>query len=62
MQVLACQPSRVGTSHNLVNPFLARETYQTFFQSRFAQIAIERHQIELIVYDPIMEEIVQWIN
>jgi XisH protein len=39
-----------------------RETYRTFFQSRFAQIAIERHQIELIVYDPIMEEIVQWIN
>ncbi len=39
-----------------------RETYRTFFQSRFAQIAIKRHQIELIVYDPIMEEIVQWIN
>jgi len=39
-----------------------RETYQTFFQSRFAQLAIDRYQIKLIVYDPIMEEIVQWIN
>jgi hypothetical protein len=39
-----------------------RETYQTFFQSRFAQMAIDRHQIKLIVYDPIIEEIVQWIN
>jgi hypothetical protein len=39
-----------------------RETYQTFFQSRLAQMAINRHQIKLIVYDHIMEEIVQWIN
>jgi hypothetical protein len=38
------------------------ETYQTFFQSRFAQVAIERHQLKLIVYDPTIEEIVQWIN
>jgi hypothetical protein len=39
-----------------------RETYQTFFQSRFAQMAIQRHQIKLIVYDPVIEEIVKWIN
>jgi len=39
-----------------------RETYQTFFQSRFAQVAINRHQLKLIVYDPIIEEVVQWIN
>jgi hypothetical protein len=38
------------------------ETYQTFFQSRFAQVAIERHQLKLIVYNPFKEEIVQWIN
>jgi hypothetical protein len=38
------------------------ETYQTFFQSRFAQVAIKRHQLKLIVYDPTIEEIVQWIN
>jgi hypothetical protein len=38
------------------------ETYQTFFQSRFAQMAINRYQIKLIVYDPLLEEIVQWIN
>lgn len=38
------------------------ETYETFFQSRFAQVAIERHQLKLIVYDPIIEEIVIWIN
>jgi len=38
------------------------ETYNTFFQSRFAQTAIERHQLDLIVYNPILEEIVQWIS
>jgi hypothetical protein len=38
------------------------DTYDTFFQSRFAQVAIERHQLKLIVYNPIAEEIVQWIN
>lgn len=38
------------------------ETYQTFFQSRFARLAHERHQLKLIVYDPTTEEISQWIN
>jgi hypothetical protein len=37
------------------------ETYETFFQSRFAQTAIERHDLRLIIYNPISEEIVQWI-
>ena len=38
------------------------ETYKTFFQSRFAQVVIERHQLKLIVYEPVIEEIVQWIS
>ncbi|WP_017298305.1 XisH family protein [Nodosilinea nodulosa] len=38
------------------------EIYDTFFQSRFAQTAIERHQLRIIVYNPVLEEIVQWIN
>lgn len=38
------------------------ETYETFFQSRFAQVAMERHQLKLVVYNPITEEIVIWIN
>lgn len=36
------------------------ETYETFFQSQFAQAAIDRHHLKLIVYDPIAEEVVQW--
>jgi hypothetical protein len=38
------------------------ETYQTFFQSRFARAARTRHQLKLIVYEPMSEEIVQWIS
>lgn len=38
------------------------EAYDTFFQSRFAQVAVERHQLKLIVYEPVTEEIVQWIS
>jgi hypothetical protein len=38
------------------------ETYRTFFQSRLAQVAIERHQLKLLVYEPITEEIIQWIS
>jgi hypothetical protein len=38
------------------------ETYETFFQSRFAQATIARHQLKLIVYAPIAEEIVTWIK
>jgi hypothetical protein len=38
------------------------ETYDTFFQSQFAQTVKERYQLKLIVYEPLTEEIVQWIN
>jgi hypothetical protein len=38
------------------------ETYDTFFQSQFARTVKERYQLKLIVYEPLNEEIVQWIN
>ena len=38
------------------------EAYQTFFQTSLAQATIKRHQLKLIVYEPITEEIVQWIS
>ena len=38
------------------------EAYETFFQTRFAQTVIARYQLKLIVYDPIIEEIRQWIE
>ncbi len=38
------------------------DIYQTFFQFEFTQAAIKRYQLLLIVYDPVNEVIVQWIN
>ena len=38
------------------------EAYETFFQSRFAQTVIDRHQLQLIVYSPNTEEIIKWIS
>ena len=38
------------------------DTYQTFFQLEFTQTAIEQYQMLLIVYNPVDEVIVQWIN
>ncbi|PMB45748.1 fatty-acid oxidation protein subunit alpha [Fischerella thermalis CCMEE 5201] len=38
------------------------DAYQTFFQTRLAQLAVRRHQLKLIIYDPIMEVIVRWTN
>lgn len=38
------------------------DIYQTFFQFEFTQAAMQRYQVLLIVYDPVKEVIVQWIN
>ena len=38
------------------------ETYRDFFQLPFIQKSLNRHAINLIVYDPIKEEIKEWIN
>lgn len=38
------------------------EAYNTFFQSRFAQVAADQYKLKIIVYDPTLEEIVQWID
>ncbi|NET29633.1 XisH family protein [Okeania sp. SIO1I7] len=38
------------------------EAYQTFFQSRLAQVVIKRYQLKLIIYKPKTEEIIQWIS
>lgn len=52
----------VNEPYRLLYLAVPLETYKTFFQSRFAQLAMERHQLKLIVYEPVTEEIVQWIS
>jgi XisH protein len=43
----------------LAVPVIAHEA---FFQRDFLQMSVERHQVSRIVYDPVNEAIVQWIN
>ena len=38
------------------------ETFRTFFHLPFAQLAVHRYQLMLIVYNAVQEEIVQWIR
>lgn len=38
------------------------ETYDDFFQLSFVQKSLKRHAINLIIYDPIKEEITAWIS
>jgi hypothetical protein len=38
------------------------ETYGDFFQLPFIQKSLNRHAVNLIVYDPIKEEIKEWIS
>lgn len=36
------------------------DTYHTFFVQPFPQLAIQRHQVSLVVYDAEQEEITSW--
>ncbi|NET57750.1 MAG: fatty-acid oxidation protein subunit alpha [Symploca sp. SIO2E6] len=38
------------------------ETYNDFFQLPFIQRALRRYQVKLIIYEPTLEEIKQWIS
>jgi hypothetical protein len=38
------------------------DIYQSFFQMSFTQLAVQRYQINLIIYDPQNEEILEWIE
>ena len=38
------------------------EIYNSFFQLPFTQNAIDQYQVSLIVYEPVKEEIVLWID
>jgi len=38
------------------------ETYEDFFQLPFIQRSLKRYQVKLMIYDPKLEEIKQWIK
>ncbi len=38
------------------------DTFNSFFQERFPQEAVKVYQVKLLVYNPVTEVIVEWID
>lgn len=57
-----CQALEEQEPDRLVYLAIPLETYQDFFQLPFIQRSLRRYQVKLIIYDPQLEEINQWIN
>jgi hypothetical protein len=41
---------------------IPQDTYSTFFIQPFLQSILQHYQVTLLIYDPVAEEVVQWIN
>ena len=57
-----CQALEEQEPDRIVYLAIPLETYQDFFQLPFIQRALRRYQVQLIIYDPKLEEIKQWIS
>ncbi len=57
-----CQAIEEQQPERIVYLAIPVETYDDFFQLSFIQRALHRYQVKLIIYDPNLEEIKQWIN
>ena len=57
-----CQALEEQKPERIVYLAVPFETYQDFFQLSFIQRTLRRYQVKLIIYDPKLEEIKQWIN
>jgi hypothetical protein len=41
---------------------MPNDTYSTFFAQPFLQGILQQYHVETLVYDPFLEEVVQWIH
>ncbi|NEN98914.1 MAG: fatty-acid oxidation protein subunit alpha [Moorea sp. SIO1F2] len=57
-----CQALEELEPERIVYLAIPYETYQDFFQLSFIQRALRRYQVKLMIYDPKLEEIRQWIK
>ena len=57
-----CQALEEQEPDRLVYLAIPLETYQDFFQIPFIQRSLRRYQVKLIIYNPQLEEIKQWIS
>ncbi|HEY9708936.1 MAG TPA: XisH family protein [Oculatellaceae cyanobacterium] len=57
-----CQALEEQEPDRIVYLAIPLETYQDFFQLPFIQRSLRRYQVKLMIYDPRLEEIKQWIK
>ncbi|QSJ14063.1 XisH family protein [Nostoc sp. UHCC 0702] len=57
-----CQALEEQEPDRIVYLAIPWETYQDFFQLSFIQRTLRRYQVKLMIYDPQLEEIKQWIK
>jgi hypothetical protein len=57
-----CQALEEQEPDRIVYLAIPSETYQDFFQFPFIQRALRRYQVKLMIYDPKLEEVNQWIK
>lgn len=57
-----CQALEDREPERIVYLAVPIDTYQDFFQISFVRRTLKRYQVKLIVYDPKLEEIKQWIS
>ena len=57
-----CQALEEQEADRIVYLAIPVETYQDFFQLPFIQRSLKRYQVKLIIYNPQLEVISEWIN
>ena len=57
-----CQALEEQEADRIVYLAIPVETYQDFFQLPFIQRSLKRFQVKLIIYNPKLEVISEWIN
>ncbi|MBH8565893.1 XisH family protein [Nostoc sp. CENA67] len=57
-----CQALEEQEPDRIVYLAIPWETYEDFFQLSFIQRTLRRYQVKLMIYDPKLEEIKQWIK
>ncbi|MEB3343425.1 XisH family protein [Okeania sp.] len=57
-----CQALEEQEADRIVYLAIPVEAYQNFFQLPFIQRSLKRYQVKLIIYNPKLEVISEWIN
>ncbi|NEP89751.1 MAG: fatty-acid oxidation protein subunit alpha [Okeania sp. SIO2C2] len=57
-----CQALEEQEADRIVYLAIPVETYQDFFQLPFIQRSLKRYQVKLIIFNPELEVISEWIN